>query len=451
MRTAVPVGPAGSAGSTTLAAIRSDPLGFLATRAARHPDRWWHRSGDEPVHVVNHPELARHVLRDNHVNYTKAGTPDDEMLTPLLGEGLLTTDGEVWARQRRLAAPSFRRQEVERFDLLITRAALDLAGGWRAAAGGGRPVRVDHDLTALTLRVVVAALLGTDLESLGAKFGQAVDAVNRFIGHVDPAAPDSADMLARHAAYLRAKQFLDLVVSTLIEARVYAGPAEGAAPDLLSTLLAAPGCPEGFTGRELHDQVLTMIMAGHETTAKALTWTLHLLGGHPEVAAAVAAELEAVLGGRVPAASDLPRLVLTRAALDEAIRIFPPVWLLSRRAVADDVVAGEPVPAGTLVCLSPWLMHRHPGFWASPEEYRPERFLPAEAAERPSHLYLPFGGGPRICLGQAFALTEATLVLATVLPRVRLHPVPGHVVEPEALVTLRPRHGLLMTAAVPDA
>ena len=127
------------------------------------------------------------------------------------------------------------------------------------------------------------------------------------------------------------------------------------------------------------------------------------------------------------------------------------MWLLSRRAVADDVVAGEPVPAGTLVCLSPWLMHRHPGFWASPEEYRPERFLPAEAAERPSHLYLPFGGGPRICLGQAFALTEATLVLATVLPRVRLHPVPGHVVEPEALVTLRPRHGLLMTAAVPDA
>src|SRR5256885_2271212 len=231
MRTAVPVGRAGSAGSTTLAAIRSDPLGFLAARAARHPDRWWHRSGDERVHVVNHPDLARHVLRDNHVNYTKAGTPDDEMLTPLLGEGLLTTDGEVWARQRRLAAPSFRRQEVERFDGLITRAALDLADGWREAAHAGQPVRVDHDLTALTRR-------------------------------------------------------------------------------------------------ELHDQVLTMIMAGHETTAKALTWTLHLLGGHPEVTAAVAAELETVLGGRVPSASDLPKLVLTRAALDEAIRIFPPVWLL---------------------------------------------------------------------------------------------------------------------------
>src|SRR2546421_11201 len=231
MRTAVPVGRAGSAGSTTLAPIPRDPLGFLATRAA-----------------------------------------------------------------------------------------LDLADGWREAAHAGQPVRVDHDLTALTLRVVVAALLGTDLESLGAKFGQAVDAVNRFIGHVDPAAPDSPDMLARHAAYLRAKRFLDLVVSTLIEARVYAGPADGAPPDLLSTLLAAPGCPEGFTGRELHDQVLTMIMAGHETTAKALTWTLHLLGGHPEVTAAVAAELETVLGGRVPSASDLPKLVLTRAALDEAIR-----------------------------------------------------------------------------------------------------------------------------------
>src|SRR2546423_725669 len=159
-----------------------------------------------------------------------------------------------------------------------------------------------------------------------------------------------------------------------------------------------------------------MIMAGHETTAKALTWTLYLLGQHPEVETAVAGELSTVLDGRIPDASDLPALVRTRAALDEAIRLFPPVWLLSRRAVADDVMGGERVPAGTLVCLSPWLMHRPRAFWPPPDASPPGRSPPGGAATAgPSPLYLPFGGGPRICLGRAFALTEATLVLATVL------------------------------------
>jgi len=445
-----PARPSGFAGPATLTAIRDDPLAFLAGTAERHPDRWWHETGGERVLVVNHPDLARHVLRDRQTNYTKAETPDDQMLTPLLGEGLLTTDGALWARQRRMAAPSFRRQEVERFDSLITRAALDLVADWHRAAAEGRTVRVDHDLTGLTLRVIVAALLGTDLQSLGPKFGEAVDAVNRYIGHVDPSAPAPADLRARLGAYLGAKNFLDLTVRMLISARVMTGPPPGAPPDLLSTLLAPPGHSEGFSGSELHDQVLTMIMAGHETTAKALTWSLHVLGGHPEQGALVAAELDAVLGGRVPTAADLPDLVLTRAVVDETMRIFPPVWLLSRRALEDDVMAGEPVPAGSLVCVSPWLLHRHPGFWDSPERFRPERFRPGADAGRPSHLYLPFGGGPRICLGKPFALAEATLVLATVLPRVRLRHVPGHVVEPEALVTLRPRNGLLMTVEASD-
>jgi cytochrome P450 len=454
MRTAAPTTheprPSGTAGSAALSTIREDPLGFLAGTAARHPDRWWHETDGESVYVVNHPDLARHVLRDNQTNYTKADTPDDQMLTPLLGEGLLTTDGEVWARQRRLAAPSFRRQEIERFDGLITGAALDLVADWQAAAAAGRPVRVDHDLTGLTLRIVVAALLGTDMESIGPGFGQAVDAVNRYIGHVDPSASETADLAERRIAYLRAKQFLTMVVNMLIGARTIAGPAHGSAPDLLTTLLAPPGGGDGFSAGELHDQVLTMIMAGHETTAKALTWTLHLLAGHPEILEAVRTELDTVLGGRTPTAADLPMLSVTRAAIDEAIRIFPPVWLLSRRAIADDVVAGEKVPAGSLICLSPWLLHRHPDFWTAPEEYRPERFL-MPANSRPSHLYIPFGGGPRICLGQYFALTEATLVLATVLPRIGLRPLPGHVVEPEALVTLRPRDGVLMYAEALNA
>lgn len=443
-----PPRPAGSVGATTVTAIREDPLGFLESAAARFPDRWWHEADGRRVHQLNHPDLVRHVLREHYERYTKSGTPDDAMLTPLLGKGLLTSDGDVWARQRRLAAPSFRPSEIERFDTLMTRCAGDLADGWARAAAEDRPVRVDHDLTGLTLRIVVAALLGPDLPGVGPGFGQAVDEVNRFIGHVDPAASDP-DAPARRAGFVLAKRFLDQVVTMLIAGRRWSLAAGEAPTDLVSALLTGGhGDGEAFTETELHDQVLTMIMAGHETTAKALSWTLHLLAAHPEAEAAVHDELARVLGGRVPTAADLPDLPMTRAIIDESIRLYPPIWLLSRSTAADDVIGGEPVPAGTLICISPWLLHRHPGFWAEPGRFLPERFLPGAAPDRPSHLYLPFGGGPRTCLGQAFALTEAVLVLATVLPRLRLTAQPGHPVEPEALVTLRPRHGLLMRVQV---
>lgn len=439
-----PARPAGSVGATTVTAIREDPLGFLEAAAARFPDRWWHLADGRPVHQLNHPDLVRHVLREHYDRYPKSGTPDDQMLTPLLGEGLLTTDGAVWARQRRLAAPSFRPAEIERFDTLMTRCASDLADDWERAAGRGQPVRVDHDLTALTLRIVVAALLGHDLPGVGSGFGKAVDEVNRFIGHVDPAAEDAGAPL-RRAGFVRSKRFLDQVVTMLIAARRWSVAAGDPPTDLVSALITGGHADgEAFSEQELHDQVLTMIMAGHETTAKALSWTLHLLAAHPEAEDAVHEELARVLGGRAPVASDLPDLPVTRAVLDESMRLYPPIWLLSRRAAVDDVIGGEPVPADTLICISPWLLHRHPDFWAEPALFRPERFLSAAAADRPSHLYLPFGGGPRTCLGQAFALTEAVLVLATVLPRLRLLAEPGHPVEPEALVTLRPRHGLLM-------
>jgi enediyne biosynthesis protein E7 len=186
-------------------------------------------------------------------------------------------------------------------------------------------------------------------------------------------------------------------------------------------------------------------MAGHETTAKALTWTLHVLAGQPEAADAVQAELRLVLGGRLPTAADLPRLGLTRRVIDEAVRLYPPVWLISRRTTKDTELGGYPVPEGTLVCISPWTMHRNPDHWPDPERFDPGRFLPDAVAARPSHAYLPFGGGPRVCIGRAFALTEAALVLATILPRLDLAHVPGSPpVEPEALVTLRPRDGLVM-------
>ena len=427
--------------------IRRDPLRFLSDMAARHGELASHLTGGERVYVLSAPDLARRVLKDDYPSYSKAGTPDDHMLSPLLGDGLLTSNGETWARQRHLCAPSFRRAAVEEFDGLMTNAALDLVDRWGSAADDGQPVRVDHDLTSLTLRIVVAALLGSDQADLGRGFGRAVDAINRFIGHYDGSAPMTGDMAARRDAYAAAQRFLRNVVGLLIAGRRMTGPA-GQHEDLLAAMMNETGHPgKALSDSELYDQVLTMVMAGHETTAKSLTWTLHVLAGLPDVAAAVRDELRVVLDGRPPVAADLPLLGLTRRVIDEVVRLYPPVWLISRRAVCDTSLGGYQVPAGALVCISPWTMHRNPAHWPDPERFDPGRFLPTAVAARPSHAYLPFGGGPRVCIGRAFALTEAALVLATILPRLDFTHVPGLQVVPEALVTLRPRDGLIMTVS----
>ena len=442
--------PPGPQAGQRIAALREAPLRFLAEMAQAYGDVTRHEADGDTVYMLFRPDLARHVLRDNAANYTKDRTPDDTMLRPLLGNGLLTSSGPDWARQRRMCAPAFRRTEVEAFDELIVQAAAGLRDSWHAAGAPGSgqaAVRVDHGLTSLTLAVIARAMLGTDLAGIGDGFGQAVDAVNRYVGHYVPAdddAYDAADTALRQAGYRRAKAFLDLVVRTIIAARRAGGGAgeNPGTPDLLATMLQA--CEELPAG-ELLDQILTIVMAGHETTAKALTWTLYLLDRNPRRAAEVRAEVDRVLAGRRPAAADLPRLEACRRAVEEAMRLYPPVWLISRRAAGPDIVDGYHVAPGTLVCVSPYVLHRDPRYWDAPEEYRPERFSAALAADRPSHLYLPFGGGPRICIGQHLAMIEAVLVLAVLVQGLELTLVPGFPVEPEALVTLRPRHGMAMT------
>jgi cytochrome P450 len=417
--------------------MRDAPLEFIAAMAA-YGDVTRHDADGEVVYMLNRPDLARYVLKENGANYTKDRTPDDDMLRPLLGNGLLTSSGKEWAAQRRMCAPAFRPGEVEKFDQIITDAAVHLLDRWTDGQDG-QAVRVDHDLTALTLTVIVKAMLGTDIAGIGEGFGRAVDAVNRFIGHYVPSDdPDPGDTAGRYAGFHRARAFLDRVTHLIIAARRSGG---GTGHDLLTSMLASGHL---MSDTDLRDQVLTIIMAGHETTAKALTWTLYLLDRNPEAARAAYDEVDEVLGGRLPSAADLPRLEACRRAIQEAMRLYPPVWLISRRSVEDDVIGGYDVPAGTLVCVSPWLLHRDPRYWADPEAYRPGRFAPEPVARHLSHQYLPFGGGPRICVGQHFALVEATLVLAAILRRVRMELVEGFPVEPEALVTLRPRHGMMM-------
>ncbi|MDQ6606867.1 MAG: cytochrome P450 [Actinomycetota bacterium] len=429
----------------SLKEMRADPLGFLQRTFADFGDFTRHHTEESEVFLVNRPELARSVLRERRRQFIKAGTPDERMLTPLLGRGLLTSDGDVWKRQRRLAQPAFERHHIENLDELMSAATLDLLRRWEPAIADGRALRVDHDLTGLALGIVARALLGADMSGIGPKFGEAVDTVNRFMGHYEPL-EDSSSGAAARAEFARALSFLDRIVRLLIDGRRAGGQDRD---DLLGRLLTAGGQgPDGeppFTARELRDQVLTMLMAGHETTAKTLTWTLYLLDAHRDVAERLRREVRSVLGERLPTAAELPQLDLCRRVIQEAMRLYPPVWLMSRLCVLDTELGGYAIPAGALVCVSPYMLHRHPGHWERPERFEPERFTDQAAQARHPFSYLPFSEGPRKCIGHAFAMTEAQIALAMIVRRADLRLVPGHPVEPEALVTLRPREGMLMT------
>jgi len=438
--------PPGPAEPVDMRRMRSDPLAFVTGMNRRYGDITSHEGDGERVFMLHRPELARHILKDNVANYTKANTPDDAMLRPLLGNGLLTSDGEEWAKQRKLCAPAFRRSAVTSFDGIITEETQALLDRWRPTLGAGAPLPVEHHLTSLTLAILTRAVLGVDLGSAGEGFGRAVDAANRFMGHYVPDPdPDPQDTALRRQGYVQARMFLQLVTRTVIAARrsVGGGGQAGHGHGEAGTGSLMDAMLDGLDDTGLRDQVLTLIMAGHETTAKALTWTLYLLDRHPQEADKVREEVDRVLGDRTPTAADLSDLPRCRRAVEEAMRLYPPVWLISRRATGPDTIAGHHVPAGTLVCVSQWVLHRHPDYWERPEAYVPDRF---DGAALPSHLYLPFGGGERACIGRHLALVEAVLVLAMLVRSVRLELEPGFVVEPEALVTLRPRHGMRMTA-----
>lgn len=469
----IPVGrrvqlPPGPQGTVPLAEIRGDPLGFLSRLVAEYGDFTRHLTDADEVITVSRPDLARRVLVDR--SFRKTGTPDDTMLSPVLGRGLLTSEGETWKRQRRIAQPAFERRRVEGMADVIVQETESLLARW-VQASSATPVRIDHDLSSLTLAIVARAILGSEASGLGPGFGKAVETLNRFMGHYDPLAPGAEGARAR-AEFAAALQMLDGLVNMLVAGRS-ADPQQR--DDLMGRLLT-----EGFRGREIRDQVLTMLMAGHETTAKALGWSLVLLDAHPSVGARLDAELKALDGpvdgrldgpadgwldgpadGRLDGPADgwpcepagrrvgcgalnldhLRALPSALQVVQEALRLFPPVWLVSRRATEERELDGFRIPAGALVCVSPYILHRDPSSWPEPERFLPERFAPG-APPPPEGAYMPFSDGPRQCIGERFALLEAQIVLAMIRRSLRIELVPAGIPEPEALVTLRPRDGL---------
>ena len=440
-----PPGPRDFLGLRTVGALKDNPLQLMQAVGRAYGDIAHHTLLFDRVYFLSHPEYVGHVLQENHQNYRRG--PDYRKLRRLLGNGLVTNDGESWLKQRRLMQPAFHRRHIAGFGETMIAETEKMLAGWEPAAAAGQPFDVSSEMMRVTLNIVSRVMFGADVQDDAERLEPLItvaqrEARKRMYVLID--FPEWVPLPGIRRAVM-ARQTIDDVVQRFIDARRRSDdPQEN---DLLSLLLDARDEETGkaMDDVQLRDEVRTIFLAGHETTANALTWTFYLLARNPEAAAKLRAELDSVLAGRPPTVADTRQLPYTKMVVEESMRVLPPVWSISRGAIGDDEVGGYPIPAGSTVIMSQYMTHRHPDFWEDAEAFIPERFLPERVKERHRFAYFPFGGGPRLCIGNNFAMLEAQLLLATIAQKYELDLVPDHPVELDPLITLRPKHGVMVT------
>ncbi|WP_026413650.1 cytochrome P450 [Actinomadura oligospora] len=440
----VPPGPPRRAMPGVLARLVRDRLALMTEAVTEYGDAVRVAAGPRTMYIFNHPDHAKHVLADNAANYHKGlGL---QQARRALGDGLLTSEGELWRKQRRTIQPAFQSARIAAQAGVVAEEAAGLVERLRAHRGGG-PVDVTGELTGLTLGVLGRTLLDADLGGADASVGHAFEAVQdqAMFEMVSLSKVPTWVPLPKQLRFRRARAELRDVVDRLVAER---GPGwSPEADDVVSRLVASTRAePDPAVGaRRLHDELVTLLLAGHETTASTLGWSLYLVDRHPEVARRLREEARTVLGDRPPVHDDLHGLTYTAMVVQEAMRLYPPVWILTRQALQDDVVGGYHVPAGSDVLVSPYTLHRNAEYWDDPERFDPERFDPARPNERPRYAYIPFGAGPRFCVGNNLGMLEAVFVLALISRDLRLKAVPERPVQPEPMLSLRIRGGLHMT------
>lgn len=418
--------------------FRRDPLALLTRLAREYGDVTRFSAATQTIYFLNHPDHIKDVLVTHHARFMKGRAL--QRAKRLLGEGLLTSEGDFWRRQRRLAQPAFHRQRIRSYAETMVEYAVQTSARWR----DGRELDISSEMTRLTLAVVGKTLFDANVESDADEVGAALTDVMSLFGYLMLPFSEVLERLPLppRRRFERARARLDAVLYRIIEERRAGGEDRG---DLLSTLLHAvdeEGDRTGMTDEQLRDEAMTIFLAGHETTANALTWTWFLLSQNTEAEERLHAELDEVLaGGRAPTFEDVPRLRYTEMVVAESMRLYPPAWAVGRLALEDHEVGGYSIPRGALVLVSPYVMHRDPRFYPDPLRFDPERFTPEAKAARPQFSYFPFGGGPRRCIGEGFAWTEAVLILATLARRWRLRLLPGRAVNPRPRITLRPDKG----------
>jgi enediyne biosynthesis protein E7 len=396
----------------------------------RHGDIYrFHSPGQrEDMWVINHPDDVKRVLVGNHRNYTKGSGL--ERVRILLGDGIMTSEGDLWKRQRYMMQPSFHRRVITHFAQLIDQCNDRFIARWEAQAARGELVNVTDDMSELTLEIMLRSIFGVDLDRLSAEMG-----ANPF------------ELVTRESARdlkfaYQFRQLTKLVAALIARRRAE----QGEHFDFLAMLMDARDKESGapMSEKELIDEVMTLIVAGHETTAAGLNWTWYLLSRNPAAEARLHAEIDAVPELAAPGFAELEKLEYTKNVVDEALRLYPPGWMLARRTIEADTLSGYQIPPGTDVLMCIYLLHRHPRYWKEPQAFRPERFDQGHQAERPRFAYMPFAAGPRHCIGETLALYEMYMHLYKVARRYRLTYVSDRPLELEARINLRTKHSLLM-------
>jgi cytochrome P450 len=423
----------------SVVAYAKDPLAFIEDCA-------WGGYGDvtylnflrQPTYVLNLPEHIEHVLVTRQRNYIKDKL-QRVLLREFLGTGLLASEGDFWLRQRRLMQPPFHRQRLAAYGQVISEHSQRVLATWR----DGERRDISADMMGLTLSIVVRCLFGLEVEDraasgVGPALARVIDHFTKLQTLIVPGWVPTPENLGYRAALRE----LYRIVDGIIHQRRQAGGDMG---DLLSMLLQVQD-EDGsrMSDQQIRDEALTLMLAGHETTAITLTFCWDLLARHPEAEAALHQELASVLGGRAPTVEDLPALPFTEGVVRESLRLFPPAWSLSRESVEEDELAGWHIPAGAAVWVNPWTVHRDPRFYEEPLAFRPERWADGLERRLPRFAWFPFGGGPRLCIGQSFAMMEARLALATLARDFRLERTSEDEVKLLPSITLRPKHGLPM-------
>ncbi|MCC7157707.1 MAG: cytochrome P450 [Bryobacterales bacterium] len=441
MTAPAPPGPYARPVLGLLPEFRRDPTGFLQRMATQYGELVHIRLGPQNIYLLNHPDFIKDLLVTHNDRFVKSRIL--QRAKSLLGEGLLTSEGEFHLRQRRLSQPAFHRDRLIGYSSVMAQ----FAGALRDTLVPGA-IDMDREMMRLTLGIVAKTLCNADVAADSGTIARALnDAVESFGFMMLPFAEylERVPFLPFSRKLVNARRTLDSIIYRIIAERRSSGRDEG---DLLSMLLMARDEADGstMTDLQLRDELLTLFLAGHETTATALTWTWYLLSQHPEIEARMHAEIDAVPGGRLPGFDDYPNLGYTEMVLAESMRLFPPAWSVGRRSIAEHQVGGYTIAPGAIFVASQWVTHRNPKYWPDPERFDPERFRPEAREGRHKFAYFPFGGGPRVCIGERFAWLEGVLILATVARKWRFRLVPGHRVEPRPLITLRTRYGMRMVA-----
>ena len=425
--------------------LARDPFGFLKNTARTYgPVVRLRFEAERDTYLITNPEAIEEVLLYTNRRFSK-GYQRDPFMKLVFGNGLVTSEGEFWLKQRRLVQPVFHRQRIASYGDTMVHFTQRMLNGWQPAEERDTA----RDMMQLTMEIISQTIFGIDLHDneasgdVGTAISTALDEYNRMITSVTRTLISRLPIrlpIPGEARLRQAVSQVDALIHRMIELR-RRQPAE----DLLTLFLEVRDeAGSGMNDQQLRDEVMTLFLAGHETTANTLSWTLYLLAQHPDVEARLLRELTNVIGERLPTAADYGRLPYMQQVLKESIRLYPPVWWISRETLEDWEVDGYIVPRGAEVGISQWVMHHDPRWFSNPHHFEPERWTQAFEASLPPYAYFPFGGGPRICIGNDFARLEATLVLATLLPRYRFELLPKPDVKPELSITLRPKHGVPM-------